>query len=464
MYHETDTGSGQPVALGRGTAVNECHSSCLRPEALAPHRRRSLRTGGGLSIAMKTTTHLGFLLIVLSLAFAPRVGARDSLPVTWDMKALLKPPAIHAAPAQAPVPDGVSALCFEGLPFQRKPTRIFAYYAVPVSATADKPAPGIVLVHGAGGTAFADWVKLWVDRGYAAIAFDHDGGIPVGKYSNWERNPDGAGPKRAGFNDVVTRPVPDHYMYHAVADTILAHSLLRSLPGVDADRIGITGISLGGVVGSVAVGVDHRFKFFAPVYGCGFISENDDDGSRFIDSKLPWMETEHRATTWNRLWDPQHYLPRSRLPILWVNGTNDFAFTLKAWQRSYRVAPGTVALSLRVRMKHGHGGAGENPDEIRAFAEHVVNGGASLLRVGAQGREGDAAWVAYDSPRALVRAELNFSRASGRWQDRLWETAPATVSGGRVSAALPADATAWFFNLIDDRGLIVSSEHVERGI
>ena len=29
--------------------------------------------------------------------------------------------------------------------------------------------PGMVLVHGGGGTAFASWVKRWNDRGYAAM-------------------------------------------------------------------------------------------------------------------------------------------------------------------------------------------------------------------------------------------------------------------------------------------------------
>ena len=32
--------------------------------------------------------------------------------------------------------------------------------------------PGIVLVHGGGGTAFANWAQLWAKRGYAAIAMD----------------------------------------------------------------------------------------------------------------------------------------------------------------------------------------------------------------------------------------------------------------------------------------------------
>ena len=38
----------------------------------------------------------------------------------------------------------------------------------------------MVLVHGGGGTAFAEWVKAWTSRGYAAIAMDTCGQIPKG--------------------------------------------------------------------------------------------------------------------------------------------------------------------------------------------------------------------------------------------------------------------------------------------
>lgn len=405
----------------------------------------------------------GLSLLAIVVASALGLDAGESLPVSWDMEKLLRAPATFPAPEAAPRVEGVEALCFEGLPFKGRPTRIFAYYGMPEGATPDKPVPGIVLVHGAGGTAFANWVKRWTARGYAAIAFDHDGGIPVGKYSAWERNPDGSGPKRSGFNDVVTREVPDHYMYHAVADTILAHSLLRSMPGVDPDRIGMTGISLGGVVGSVVAGVDPRFKFFVPVYGCGFISENEDDGSRFIDSKKAWSEpgVAHRVATWNRLWDPKHYLPSARPPILWLNGTNDFAFTMSAWQRSYRAAPGTTALSLKVRMPHGHNEAGEGSAEIFAFADSVLRGGEPLAHIVAQGVDKGVAWTDFVSPRPIRKAELHFTRAGGRWQDRFWETVEAELGDGRVRATPPDDALVFYFNLTDDRGLIVSSQHVE---
>jgi len=39
--------------------------------------------------------------------------------------------------------------------------------------------PAVVLVHGGGGTAFADWVKMWTACGYAAIAVDLEGQIPT---------------------------------------------------------------------------------------------------------------------------------------------------------------------------------------------------------------------------------------------------------------------------------------------
>lgn len=51
--------------------------------------------------------------------------------------------------------------------------------------------------------------------------------------------------------------------HHATADRILANSLLRSLPEVDADRLGLMGISWG-VITSTVVGIDTRFAFAIP--------------------------------------------------------------------------------------------------------------------------------------------------------------------------------------------------------
>ena len=43
----------------------------------------------------------------------------------------------------------------------------------------------------------------------------------------------GPGRRGRGFTLIVHLPLKEQWMYHSVADTILAHSLLRSLPEVD---------------------------------------------------------------------------------------------------------------------------------------------------------------------------------------------------------------------------------------
>ncbi|RRJ95038.1 alpha/beta hydrolase [Opitutaceae bacterium TAV4] len=388
-------------------------------------------------------------------------AAAASPPLPWDMTALGKPPAVFpVSEADVPTAKGVRPVYFEGPDYQKKPTFVFAWIGLPDGASATNQVPGIVLVHGAGGTAFSNWVKTWNARGYAAIALDHNGGLPVGKYSNWKRNPRG-GPARNDL-DHLDAPLADQWMYHAVANTLLAHSLLASLPEVDAARIGITGISLGGTITSTVAGVDHRLKFAAPVYGCGHTADEVEDGSRFVGGR---KGTPDQRAVWRRLWDPANYLPRapSTLPILWVNGTNDFAFTLRSWQLSYRDAPGPRRLSLHVRMPHGHV-AGEAVKEIRAFADSVVRGGKPLAQVSPPQHAGREASATYSSPLPLVSAELNYTRDTGRWQDRLWESVPATLlpdtpQTGRMQAGLPEGTSVYYFNVTDTRGLVTSSEH-----
>ncbi|XHR26681.1 MAG: alpha/beta hydrolase family protein [Chthoniobacteraceae bacterium] len=400
---------------------------------------------------------LAFFGLAQFTAFVPGTFADPAPAIPWNLAAFEKTPATFPSPPEVPVNEELRSLCFEGPAYRGKPTHVFAYYGAPEGADAAHPVPAIVLVHGAGGTAFSDWVKLWNSRGYAAIAFDDDGNLPIGSFNQWTRNPDG-GPRRTDIPG-LGEPLTDQWMYHAVANSLLAHSLLRSFPEVDANRIGITGISWGGVVVSNVAGVDARLKFAVPVYGCGFLTQNVDDGSRFIAAKQSWAEVGEKVSEWSRLWDPSQFLPHARLPMLWVSGVNDFAFTPRARQLSYQAAPGPHFLSLRVVMKHGHGGPGESPEEIRAFADSIVKQTPPLARMTEQGHEGNRAWAEFAADVPLRSAELIFTRDTNRWQDRKWESQPGALTGKRVNATLPADATVYFFNVTDERGLVISSEH-----
>jgi dienelactone hydrolase len=315
----------------------------------------------------------------------------------------------------------------------------------------------MVLIHGGGGTAFAEWVRLWNKRGYAAIAMDTGGLLPENTAENQRWNPKKAhhpdgGP--AGWGDFasVDQPPGEQWSYHAVAAAILGHSLLRSFPEVDKNRIGVTGISWGGYLTNIVTSLDPRFRFAAPVYGCGFLGEDS-----------AWLKDFEklgpaRAQRWLSLWDPSVYLPQAKRPMLWVNGTNDFAYPLSSWQKSYRLTKGPRTLAVRVRMKHSHPD-GALPEEIFAFADSQLKRGPRMAKI----LRATPAYAEYRSESPIVKAELNFTKDGGKWQERKWESVEARLDTKtrRVSYEIPPGVKAWYVNVFDARGLAVSSEHVE---
>lgn len=386
-----------------------------------------------------------YLLLFLSLLLH---GAE----IPWRIADLKKTPQSWEVETAEP---GVKAVWIGGPPYKIKPTRAFAYYGIPEGG---KPAPGMVLIHGGGGTAFAEWVRMWNRQGFAAIAIDTVGTRPAKADTNpWNptrKRHEFAGP--AGWGDFanVDAPAPDQWSYHAVALSILAHSFLRAQLGVDRGRIGVTGISWGGYLTSIVASVDDRFRFGIPVYGCGFLSE---DSAWLKDFEKLGPD---RARVWTRRWDPSSYLALGRRPMFWINGTNDFAYVLSSWQKSYRLPRSERLLSLQVRMKHSHPD-GAKPAEIFAYAKWKLLDDPPLVTIAKQGTSETEVWATWNQGATPQRAELCYTTNTGRWQDRTWLTIPAEIDPGkrRVRATIPASARVYYLNLIDERGLIVSTEH-----
>ena len=134
-------------------------------------------------------------VVLLALATALMFPAISKAQVSWNMSALSTAPKVY--PADDFKETGVRSLFFEGLPWKGKPTRVFAWYGVPAHAANEK-VPAIVLVHGGAGTAFADWVRLWNARGYAAIAMDTCGSVPIHEGQRGWKHHDQGGPPCAG--------------------------------------------------------------------------------------------------------------------------------------------------------------------------------------------------------------------------------------------------------------------------
>ncbi len=377
----------------------------------------------------------------------------------FDLDRLFKAPAFEKVAAYENWHEGVQPLLYEYGSWSGRQAKAFAWLGLPKLKPGEK-CPGIVLVHGGGGTAFADWVKLWNSRGYAAIAMDNCGGMPCWNeslYSRylWPRH-EFSGPPGWGDFENVEKPVNEQWPYQAVSTVVAANSLLRSLPEVDASRVGVTGISWGGVLTCMAAGVDKRFAFAAPVYGCGFL-----DALVFTEG-MPPRSTPEKNGKWLSMWDPSLYLRSAKMPFLWTVGTNDFAFNLASIAQSGEIVPGGSEYCIPVRMGHGHGGVGEKPPEILDFANRNVKHGECLESPALQATtaKGSIASASFKPGWKAAKAELNYTLGSGIWKERLWETCSAAldIASGEISAEIPKGATALYFNLLPESGLIFSSK------
>ena len=347
--------------------------------------------------------------------------------------------------------DLVQEVYYRGEPLQGKPVRVFAYYARPKSG--DGPFPGMALIHGGGGTAFAEWATLWAKRGYAALAMDLGGCGPGRK-----RLPDGM--PGQGHPEKFRKFADEEearrlWTYHAVAAAIRGHSLLAARDEVDAERTGVTGISWGGYLTCIVAGVDDRFKVAVPVYGCGFLHEN----SAWLD-EFQRLGPEH-AARWVDYYDPSKYLPGVRCPILFVNGTNDFAYPLDSYQKSYHTVPGRVDVRIEVRMPHGHS-QGWTPKEIGLYVDSVLTGGTALPKLGPMKTADGKATATFSATVPVTKGHLHYTTDTGSWEQRNWQSVDAEITGDTVSAVLPKERPlVYYLSVTDQREAMISTEHAE---
>ena len=387
----------------------------------------------------------------------------------WDMERLAVPPVVRWLDSESVV----RSLLYQGEEYQGQTTEIFAYYASPATLAGKQHSadryPGIVLLHGGGGTAFSEWVEKWARRGYAAIAMDLGGKRPAspkfdevtgqvvqrfdhvrGKRKRLAK----AGPlddHEAKFQNVNDDPTDD-WQFHAVSAAVRAHSLLRSLPEVDAECTAVTGISWGGYLTCLTASVDSRFKAAVPVYGCGFLYAGESVQRPMIDRLQPRQRAE-----WIRLHDPSRFLKHCRVPIFFVNGTNDKHYPLRSYDRTYKLVQGPVTLRIKAGMKHSHG-HGWAPLEIGRFVDHHLLKKHAMVELAEPEVNGDVVSSKFRAAQKPSHAVLQYTNDQGPLVDRKWKSMDATLATGVVSAKIPADATIWCLAVTGKDGAMVTTE------
>lgn len=350
--------------------------------------------------------------------------------------------------------EKMAAVYYDGLDWKGNSTKVFAWLGLPDDLS--KPVPAVVLVHGGGGTAFKSWVTEWTQRGYAAISISVEGQTDVrdesgSPHSNWEQH-EWAGPQRSGIYHDSDQPFKDQWMYHAVANTILANSLLRSLPEVDADKVGVMGISWGGVITSTVIGIDSRFAFAIPVYGCGGLSVAQNEyGQALGDNGL-----------YQQVLDPLLRIDRVLTPTLWFSWPEDTHFPLDTQASCYNRQLGEHMVSLVPEMGHGHGPAWLRPESY-AFADSVLAGKAWCRQVDSR-IENEILFVDFNASKVLDEAYIMWTSDRGATGTRKWTKQQASIhKQGDVWTALarvPDAATATFMN-VQSGDLIATSDYID---
>ena len=393
---------------------------------------------------------------ILAIGDAGLAGAEEQLAAP-DLEFCMKTPefsAVNDVSLDFTVAPQVKAIWIKGPHWKGKETRLFAWYGIPQHAAGEKT-PGIVLLHGSGGTAFSGWVEEWNRRGYAAIAIDQTGCYPTGP--GWGKGCKRIRHKMGGpsesFRFTIENEDSDTFTAHTIAAAMLAHSFLRSLDGVDPERIGIIGVSMGGTNVCRVAKFDTRLKFAVSVYGCGFLF----DGCTFKDMKI----SDAAKRKYTERHDPAHYLKGVTTPMLFVKGTDDFAFFNDAWDATVKIPAGLAVRSLRYRMRHSH--VDSDVPEVAFFIASIVKNSRRLAAVDEVGVDAskNLAYMRFKSNgNRIDYAYFLYTSEPGDKKNQKWIQLSAKMNTrtGRLEVPLPEDCRKFYFNLLDENKSNVSSE------
>src|SRR5262245_5191467 len=267
----------------------------------------------------------------------PTITTIEALWAGFDPRAL--PLDVEVVKAWAEGDVRLETVYFTGEVFDGEKARIFGHFGRPKAAGGK--VPGVLHVHGGGQTANLEWPRFWAKRGYACLSFDFCGDTNLPKlgpgyrrerYTLWGKVP--ADMMKVG-GGLSMKPTPRHNpWYHWTLAARRGLTFLETRPGVDAGKLGVFGVSVGGTLTWGIAALDPRVKAAAPIYGCGW---------EFYpyppDLKAP-VGDELRL--WRKLIAPEANAANIKCPILLLSATNDFHGRMDLAFRTLELVPAAV--------------------------------------------------------------------------------------------------------------------------
>lgn len=336
----------------------------------------------------------------------------------WRLAELAVPPAYRAAKFSDSQYQGLKALLVEGKGPNGTAADFFCYYGRPAGPVPSGGFPGVVLVHGGGGTAFPNLTALWVSLGFAVIAPDWYNQRPA--FTN-------VAPTEATVSSVPLAGGKRKDHVANVANMVLAHSLLRSFPEVNADRTVFVGLSWGSWYGTCVAAVDDRFKGCVEIY-CGDLKTHCPGADQLVFGQ---------------------FLPAAKIPMWWAVSTNDRNVTPATSQAGFDACARFAGVAIVNDLPHSH--VGFRLPSVQRMARHFTGGAKPLPRlVDARIVGGVVSARLADPGEGVDRAVMGYTLSSDpvTWK-REWRYRPAKIDGDRVSAALPEGTVQCYLSVYE---------------
>lgn len=441
------------------------------------------------------------LTIILCLgAIGNSLRASDPLLPYLDDKA---PEIIRELTNSITPPDGV--LLRQVVFRSRDNSEIFAAIASP---RAPGKYPGILVLHGGGGSAELEKAMSWAQRGYIAVAPDLPGIAEPkkltetkGRFSSlkygegrWVANPDAS----------------ESVIFDAVLSAMKSLYLLRSQPEVDTSRIGVVGVSWGGYMTTMVCGLaGDQVKVGLALYGCGFFDLGSQSGTTLHDPKLPRTSLTRllpeERERWLQCLDAGRRAQNMKAAYFLAAASNDFFGWPRSAQATLDAIPGEKNHLFAPNANHNlpvPGGSTYdiNPSTNSTMADKNFVPTAFQPLPTPKGQKGN--WISMEVPyfdyylkgvgqpfpkvtvektkdlmvaRFSITAPHPITKAEVYWakavptdlkvddvKKREWIALPAVKTDGNTyEAKLPQEAAEWFALVSDDRPVTVSSDMIK---
>ena len=434
------------------------------------------------------------LFVGLSLLAGLRVAAAgDPFTAYLDGKA---PEILRELPSTNVVPENITmrSVVFRS----RDDSEIFAVIATP---KVPGKHPGMLVLHGGGGSAEVDKATAWAQRGYVAVAPDMPGiaepkklTVTKGKWSSlkygegrWVAEPDASA----------------SITFDAVLSAMKSLYLLRAQPGVDTTRIGVVGVSWGGYMTMMVCGLaGDQVRAGFGLYGCGFFDRGSAQKIEPYDPKLPRNSLSRMPPAererWLKYLDAGRRAPNIKAAFFLAAAANDFFGWPRAAQATLDAIPGeknhVFAPNANHKIPLPGGSVFDNKPaapftptafqpyptpvgskanwlamEVPYFEYYLKGIGEPFPKVAVE-KTGDTHLARFSvaSRHPLVKVEIYWAKATPSVltaddvKNRQWMALPASkVADNHYEVKLPEDAADWFAVVADDRPVSVSSDMIQ---